>query len=120
MFKHMTKSLQTNYFYYKWKNDSLDKLRPKNNQHFSFEKIHPYTILSIFFYNLLDLRRQIKSTFSLKTRRGPNCEFASCESLPPPILQIVLKGTPFFKSFAWLPHGQLLAIIEGRASIIRY
>ena len=29
-------------------------------------------------------------------------------------MQIVLKGTHFLKTFAWLPHGHLWAIIEER------
>ena len=69
-------------------------------------------------YNLLDLKRQIKFTFPLNTREDPNCGFESWEVLPPSIMQIVLKGTHFLKTFAWLPHGHLWAIIEERLTYL--
>ena len=60
----------------------------------------------------------MKFTFPLKTRGVGNCRLASREALPLSILPIVLKGTHCFQTFAWLPHSQIWAIIEGRLTCL--
>ena len=81
---------------------------------FIFTKDPPLYHVFTLFYNSLDLKKQIKSTFSLKTRGSGNWEFASWKVLPSCILQIVLKDTNFFKTFFLAAPQPNCVIMEGR------
>ena len=76
----MTKSQHENYFYHKCKNDNLEKLSP-NFQSF----LKRPTPIPYFHPQLLDPRRQIKFTFSLKKRVSELWIYimGSTPSLPP-------------------------------------